>query len=87
MYRLIFTADAQKDLKQLAKKAPTTMKKLAALLEEIKIHPRTGTGQVEQLKHFSEETWSRRINHEHRIVYRIYEDVVEVLVLSVFGHY
>ena len=24
---------------------------------------------------------------EHRIVYRINEDVVEVLVLSVFGHY
>ena len=44
MYRLIFTTDAQKDLKQLAKKAPTTMKKLAALLEEIKIHPRRGTG-------------------------------------------
>ena len=63
------------------------MKKLAKLLEEIKEHPRYGTGQVEQLKHYQEETWSRRITREHRLVYRIHDDIVEVLVLSVFGHY
>jgi toxin YoeB len=39
------------------------------------------------LKHYDEETWSRRINREHRLVYRIYDNVVEVLVLSVYGHY
>ncbi|WP_229123623.1 type II toxin-antitoxin system YoeB family toxin [Bacteroides cellulosilyticus] len=39
------------------------------------------------LKHYKEETWSRRINDEHRLVYRIKEDVVIVLVLSVYGHY
>ena len=27
----------------------------------VKVHPRTGTGQCEQLKHYKEETWSRRI--------------------------
>lgn len=87
MYRIVFTPDAQKDLKLLQKKAPTAIKKLTDLLEEIKEHPKTGTGQVEMLKHYKEETWSRRINQEHRIVYRINEDVIEVLVLSVFGHY
>ena len=31
--------------------------------------------------------YSRRITHEHRLVYRIYDEVIEVLVLSAFGHY
>ena len=54
---------------------------------ELQEHPRTGTGQIEQLKYYEEETWSRRINKEHRLVYRIYDDIVEVLVLSTYGHY
>lgn len=83
----MFTEDARKDLLQLQKKAPKAIKKLTSLIEELQEHPRTGTGQVEQLKHFAEETWSRRINKEHRLVYRIYDDVVEVLVLSTYGHY
>jgi toxin YoeB len=63
------------------------MKKLYTLLDELTDHPRTGTGQVEVLKHYSEETFSRRINKEHRLVYRIYEDIVTVLVISAYGHY
>ena len=69
------------------KKAPAAIKKLNALLEEIRLHPTTGTGRIERLKHYKEATWSRRINHEHRIVYRVYEELIEVLVISVYGHY
>lgn len=87
MYRIVFTEDAQKDLRMLQKKAPQAMKKLKSLLDELQEHPRVGTGQIEQLKHYAEETWSRRINKEHRLVYRIYDDIVEVLVLSTYGHY
>lgn len=87
MYRIVFTEDAQKDLQMLQKRAPQTIKKLKSLLAELQEHPRTGTGQVELLKHYKEETWSRRINKEHRLVYRIHEDIVEVLVLSTYGHY
>ena len=87
MYRLVFTDDARKGLAALQKKAPTAIKKLNTLLEEIKMHPTTGTGRIERLKHYKEETWSRRINHEHRLVYRIHEELIEVLVISVYGHY
>lgn len=87
MYRVIFSPDAQKDVAKLQKKAPVAFKKLMKIYEELEQHPRTGTGQCEQLKHFSEETWSRRLDKEHRIVYRVYDDVVEVFVLSAFGHY
>ena len=50
MYRIVFSNDAKKDLKELSKKAPQAVKKLSKLLEEIQEHPRTGTGQVEPLK-------------------------------------
>jgi toxin YoeB len=87
MYRLVFTEDAINGLAILQKKAPKAIKKLVSLLNEMKEHPTTGTGRTERLKHYQEATWSRRINHEHRIVYRVYENEVEVLILSVYGHY
>ena len=87
MYTIRFTKDAESDVIKLQKYAPQAMKKLLRLLDEMKEHPRTGTGQCEQLKHYQEETWSRRINREHRLVYRIHDDVVEILVISAFGHY
>lgn len=87
MYTIVFTEDAKKDLKELQKKAPHTISKLACLLEELKEHPRTGTGQVEQLKGYDGTVYSRRITKEHRLVYKVYDEVVDVLVLSVFGHY
>ena len=46
-----------------------------------------GTGHPERLKGKPEGRWSRRINEKHRLVYRIYEDTVVVLVLSAYSHY
>lgn len=87
-YTLKYTEDAEKDIERLKKSGnKPALKKLKALLFEVVEHPRTGTGQVEQLKHFKEEVWSRRINSEHRLVYTINDDVVEVLILSTYGHY
>ena len=87
MYRIVFSDDAMKDLKELNEKAPLAIKKLSKLLEEIQEHLRTGTGQVEPLKDYDGNVYSRRITHEHRLVYRIYDEIIEVLVLSAFGHY
>lgn len=87
MYNVIFSPDAQKDLISLKKKAPVAFKKFLKIYEELKQHPKTGTGQCEQLKHYGKETWSRRLDKELRVVYRVYDDVVEVFVLSAFGHY
>ena len=87
MYIIEFTESAQNDVRLLQRREPQTIKKLAKLLDELREHPRTGTGQVEQLKHFKNETWSRRINREHRLVYEIHDDQILVLVISSFGHY
>jgi toxin YoeB len=87
-YHLEFSDQTKIDI-TIHKKAgnKAVLKKLNSLLEELSEHPRTGTGQVEVLKHYPEETFSRRINREHRLVYRIREETVQVLVISAYGHY
>lgn len=87
MFTIVFSEEARKDLKELHKKAPLAVSKLSKLLDEIREHPQSGTGQVEQLKGFDGTVYSRRITHEHRLVYKICEEEVVVLVLSAFGHY
>lgn len=87
MYLIKFSAEAQRDVIKLQNKSPEALKKLIKLLPELREHPRSGTGKVERLKHYAQETWSRRLSREHRIVYRIDDGIVEVLVVSAFGHY
>ncbi len=87
-YHIDFTDQALKDIDRHKKSGDKKiLNKLACFYLELQEHPRTGTGQVEQMKHYKEETWSRRINKEHRVVYRINDDRVEVLVFSAYGHY
>jgi len=50
-------------------------------------HPKSGTGQPEQLKHNLAGLYSRRINLKHRLVYSINDEIVTVLVLSAWAHY
>lgn len=87
MYLIEFTLQAQQDVIALQKHSPRLIKKLAKLLDELREHPRSGTGQIEQLKYFENETWSRRLNKEHRLVYEIHDNEVLVLVVSAYGHY
>ncbi|MFI3239602.1 MAG: Txe/YoeB family addiction module toxin [Bacteroidales bacterium] len=87
MYKLILSERAKEDIAKLKRNEPNSFKKISKLLIELTQHPREGSGQVEVLKYFKEETYSRRISQKHRLVYRVYEDVVEVLILSAYGHY
>ena len=62
-------------------------RKIGNLLEELEEHPREGTGKPEMLKGNLSGFWSRRINHEHRLVYSIEDNIVTVTVVSAKGHY
>ena len=78
---------ANKGLKNFIKAGDkATLKKLNTLLDELYDHPKTGTGKPEQLKGYLNR-WSRRITEKHRLVYEIQEEIVIVLVISVYGHY
>ena len=87
-YTLILTPQAQKHLEEWGKSGQKkTLEKIAKLLEELTLHPMTGTGQVEQLKGNLSGLWSRRINKADRIIYSIEDERVIVTVISMKGHY
>jgi len=85
-YTLRFSEQAKEDIRQHKKSGnKSVVNKIILLLEELVLHPFTGTGKPEPLKHSLIGCWSRRINKEHRLVYDIIEG--NVLILSVKGHY
>jgi toxin YoeB len=87
-YHLDFSIQAEKDI-DFHKKAgdEKVTNKLLILLTELIEHPYTytGAGKPEQLKYNLAGFWSRRINREHRLVYKVVSD--KVLVHSAKGHY
>lgn len=86
MYDLIISPKAQEELTSLKKHEPQSYKKAAALLIELQEHPTTGTGRPKPLAGDRAGEWSRRIQ-KHRLVYKINDKEIIVLVLSAWGHY
>ncbi|MBW7869127.1 MAG: Txe/YoeB family addiction module toxin [Brumimicrobium sp.] len=82
------TEKALKDI-ALHKKSgnKSSEKKIKKILEELKEHPYTGTGQPEALKYQLSGKWSRRINNKDRMIYEVKDKIVTVEVLSAIGHY
>ena len=50
---------------------PNTLKKINALIADIKRNPFRGLGKPEALKFALSGWWSRRITQERRLVYRV----------------
>ncbi|WP_300172053.1 Txe/YoeB family addiction module toxin, partial [uncultured Nitrosomonas sp.] len=51
-----------------------TVQRINTLVKEITRTPHEGAGKPEPLKHALSGYWSRRINDEHRIVYKVADD-------------
>lgn len=87
IYHIDYTEKAIEGLIRLRDHEPKAYAKVQRLINELKEHPKTGTGKPEQLKGDRSGQWSRRITDRHRIVYTINEMEVIVLVLTTYGHY
>jgi toxin YoeB len=53
--------------------------KINTLIADIERHPFTGLGKPEPLKRNLKGFWSRRINREHRLVYRVEAGVLQIV--------
>jgi toxin YoeB len=83
---IVLSPEARKDLIFWKKSGNKQIqKKIEELIIDIQAHPFSGIGQPEALKFNLSGFWSRRINREHRIIYKVVNGVIEVTSLK--GHY
>ncbi len=61
------------------------LKRINTLIKDIQRNPFEGIGKPESLKHSLSGYWSRRINDEHRIVYKVTNDTL--LIAQLRYHY
>ena len=79
--KLIFSAHAWEDYLCWQETDKKMLKRVNRLIHEIMRDPFTGSGKPEPLKHGLSGYWSRRINDEHRIVYRPAKDAIFIAQL------
>jgi toxin YoeB len=61
------------------------IQRITQLIQSIQQTPFQGIGKPEPLKHNLTGYWSRRINKEHRIVYRVEDN--RIIIISLRFHY
>ncbi|CAN5288940.1 type II toxin-antitoxin system mRNA interferase toxin YoeB [soil metagenome] len=82
---LVFSPDAWEEYLYWQQTDPQVLKRINQLIRETLRDPYRGIGKPEPLKHMFQGYWSRRINAEHRIVYRVSGD--DLRIAQVRYHY
>lgn len=83
--KLIFSESAWDDYQYWIKTDKKILKRVNTLIQDILRSPFSGIGKPEPLKHGLSGYWSRRINDEHRIVYKATDD--SIFIAQVRYHY
>jgi toxin YoeB len=83
--RIIFSKNAWEDYTSWQTEDKKTLRKINNLIKEIQRSPSYGIGKPEPLKFDLAGLWSRRIDLEHRLVYKIEGD--DLLLYTCRYHY
>ena len=83
--RYIFVDESWDDYLFWQKTDKKMLLRIHALLKDISRNPFHGIGQPEPLKYKYKGYWSRRINDEHRLIYKVRTD--EILIAKCRFHY
>jgi Txe/YoeB family toxin of toxin-antitoxin system len=84
-WRLVFTKQAQKDAKKIARSG--LKPQAERLLELLKENPFLNPPPYEKLVGDLSGAYSRRINIQHRLVYQVLDDIKTVKVIRMWTHY
>jgi len=85
MRNVEFVPDAFKEYQEWIEVDPKMALRIGDLIRDILRNPFDGIGKPEALKHQFKDYWSRRIDREHRLIYKITE--TSVLIISCYSHY
>jgi toxin YoeB len=83
--KLIFSSTAWSDYLYWQSTDKKMLKRINALIKDVTRTPYEGIGKPEPLKHGLASYWSRRINDEHRMVYKVKDD--SILLAQLKYHY
>ena len=84
MRQISFTPAAFKEYNEWFRN-PDIIDKIKTLIRDIDRDPFKGVGKPEPLKANLKDFWSRRINHEHRLFYKVSD--AQILIVKCKGHY
>ena len=76
--KIVFVDESWEDYLYWQKTDKSKLKKINELIRDIARNPFDGLGKPEALKHKYAGFWSRRIDHEHRLIYRVVEDEIQI---------
>jgi len=79
--KLVFAEEAWEDYLYWQKQDRKMLERINKLIRDIQREPFVGVGKPEPLKHALSGFWSRWITDEHRIVYRIEGDELQIVQL------
>ena len=82
---VIFDVQFRDDLRWWFRKDKKIANRVLDLLEATIVDPVKGIGKPEKLKYLPGSTYSRRITHEHRLVYRVSQ--TKIIFLQCRYHY
>jgi len=82
---LIFSENAWEDYLYWQNTDKQILKRINELIKDIQKNKYKGIGKPEPLKHNLSGYWSRRINNEHRLIYKIEED--KIMIAQLRYHY
>lgn len=85
MKQVVFEGKAFGDFTDWATQDKKIYAKIITLIKDVNRSPFTGLGKPEALKHQLQGYWSRRINDEHRLVYKVTEN--SIVIASCKYHY
>lgn len=78
--KIPFTPEGWDDYLWFQQNDKAGLKRINLLIKAIQRDPFDGVGKPEPLKHNLSGFWSRRITAEHRLVYGIEDDEVQILM-------
>lgn len=81
---IVFSPGAWEDYQYWQSQDRKTLRRINALIDAIERDPFAGLGKPERLRH-GIEAWSRRIDSQHRLVYRV--EGTNLLILQARYHY
>ena len=83
--KLTFSDEAWDDYLYWQNTDRSMLRRINQLIKDVRRSPYEGIGKPEPLKHQLAGWWSRRIDSEHRFLYRVTEQAIEISNLR--NHY